>query len=68
MKPFSILEIIKGHGHPETGLPAKKKNSGCAPVILLCISIGGLAIDVHMMGAEMKSKRISIGIDGYVWG
>ncbi len=37
-------QAAQAHGHPETGLPAKKKNSGCAPVILLCIGIGGLGV------------------------
>lgn len=41
-QPKMIGDLAKAHGHPETGLPAKKKNSGCAPVILLCIGIGGL--------------------------
>jgi len=41
-QPKMIGDLAQAHGHPETGLPAKKKNSGCAPVILLCIGIGGL--------------------------
>jgi hypothetical protein len=42
-QPKMIGDLAQAYGHPETGLPAKKKNSGCAPVILLCIGIGGLA-------------------------
>lgn len=41
-QPKMIGDLAQAHGHPATGLPAKKKNSGCAPVILLCIFIGGL--------------------------
>lgn len=41
-QPKMIGDLAQAHGHPETGLPAKKKNSGCAPVILLSIGIGGL--------------------------
>ncbi len=41
-QPKMIGDLAQAHGHPETGLPAKKKNSGCAPVVLLCIGIGGL--------------------------
>lgn len=41
-QPKMIDDLAQAHGHPETGLPAKKKNSGCVPVILLCIGIGGL--------------------------
>lgn len=43
-QPKFIGNIAQAHGHPETGLPAKKKNSGCAPVVLLCIGIGGVGI------------------------
>lgn len=43
-QPKMIGDIAQAHGHPETGLPAKKKNSGCLPVILLCIGIGGLGV------------------------
>jgi len=43
-QPKMIGNLAQVHGHPDTGLPAKKKNSGCAPVILLCIGIGGLGI------------------------
>ena len=43
-QPKMIGDLAQTHGHPETGLPAKKKNSGCAPIILLCIGIGGLGI------------------------
>ncbi len=39
-KPKLIGNLAQAYGHPEAGLPAKKKNSGCAPVILLCIGIG----------------------------
>jgi len=41
-QPKMIGDMAQAHGHPETWLPAKKKNSGCAPVILLCIGIGSL--------------------------
>ena len=41
-QPKMIGDLAQAHGHPETGLPTKKKNSGCAPVILLCIGLGGL--------------------------
>jgi hypothetical protein len=41
-QPKMIGDLVQAHGHPETGLPAKKKKSGCATVILLCIGIGGL--------------------------
>jgi hypothetical protein len=41
-QPKMIGDLAQAHGHPETGLPAKKQNSGCAPVIVLCIVIGGL--------------------------
>ncbi len=41
-QPKMIGDLAQAHGHPETGLPTKKKNSGCAPVILLCIGIGSL--------------------------
>ena len=41
-QPKMIGNLAQAHGHPETGLPTKKKNSGCAPVILLCIGIGSL--------------------------
>lgn len=40
-QPKMIGDLAQAHGHPETGLPSKKKNSGCAPVILLCIGICG---------------------------
>ncbi|WJW74701.1 hypothetical protein QVG61_09325 [Thiohalobacter sp. IOR34] len=43
-RPKMIGDLAKAHGHPETGLPAKKNNSGCAPVIVLCIGIGGLGV------------------------
>ena len=41
-QPKMIGALAQAHGHPETELPAKKKNSGCTPVILLCIGIGVL--------------------------
>jgi hypothetical protein len=41
-QPKMIGDLGQAHGHPETGLPAKKKESGCAPVILLFSGIGGL--------------------------
>lgn len=37
-----IDDLIQAHWHPATGLPTKNLNSGCAPVIFLCIRIGGL--------------------------
>jgi hypothetical protein len=43
-QPKMIGNLAQAHGHPETGLPAKKKNSGCVPMILLCIGIGGLLV------------------------
>lgn len=43
-QPKMIGDIAQAHGHQETGLPAKKKTSGCLPVILLCIGIGGLGV------------------------
>lgn len=41
-QPKMIGDLAQAHGHPDTGLPAKKKNSGCAPMILLCIGIAGM--------------------------
>jgi len=41
-QPKMIGDLAQAHGHPETGLAAKKKNSGCAPVILLCFGIGSV--------------------------
>lgn len=42
-QPKMIGDLAQAHGHAETGLPAKKINSsGCAPVVLLFISLGGL--------------------------
>jgi hypothetical protein len=41
-QPKMIGDLAQAHGHPETGLPAKKKKSGCSPVMLLYIGIGGL--------------------------
>jgi len=43
-QPKMIRDVAQAHGHPETGLPAKKKNSGCLPVILMCIGIGVLGV------------------------
>jgi len=41
LKPhWNLLQL----GYPGTGFPAKKKKSDCAPVILLFIGIGDLAI------------------------
>jgi hypothetical protein len=42
-QPKMIGNLTQAHGHPETGLPAKKKHMGCMPLILLCIAIGILA-------------------------
>ena len=41
-QPKMIGDLAQAHGHSETGLPAKKKSSGCTPVILLCIGIASL--------------------------
>jgi len=37
-----IGDLGQAHGHPDTGLPAKKKSSGYTPVIIFCMGIGGL--------------------------
>ncbi|MCF7990940.1 MAG: hypothetical protein K9M02_10905 [Thiohalocapsa sp.] len=42
-RPKMIGDLAQAHGHPETGLPAKKKNPGCSPVIFLFMGIGGLS-------------------------
>ena len=42
--PKIIGDLSQAHGNPETGLPAKKKNSGCLSVILFCIGLGGLGV------------------------
>ncbi len=41
-QPKLIGDLAQTHGHTETGLPAKKKNSGCAAMALLCIGVAGL--------------------------
>jgi len=43
-QPKLIGDLAQAHGHPETGLAAKKKGPGCTPVILFCIGISGLGI------------------------
>ena len=43
-QPRLIGDLRQAHGHPETGLPAIKKKSGCAPLVLLCIGISTLAL------------------------
>lgn len=43
-QPKKIGSLVDAHGHPETGLPAQKKKSGCAPVLLLFVGICGLAV------------------------
>lgn len=43
-QPRMIGDLAQAHGHPETGLPSKKKKSGCAAVILLSIGISGLGM------------------------
>jgi hypothetical protein len=41
-QPKMLGNLAQAYGHPETGLPAKKKNSDCAAMALLCISVAGL--------------------------
>lgn len=46
-QPKKIGNLAQAYGHPETGWPEKSStvrqgNSGCAPVILFCIGVGGL--------------------------
>lgn len=43
-QPKMIGDLAQAHGHPETGLPTKKKADGCTPLILLCIVFGGLGV------------------------
>jgi hypothetical protein len=43
-QPRMVGSMDQAHGHPETGLPARKKNSGCAPYFFLCIGIGSLGV------------------------
>ncbi len=43
-QPKMIGDLRAAHGHPETGLPAKKNSNGCAAVILLCLGIGFLSL------------------------
>lgn len=43
-QPKMIGDLAQAHGNPETGLPAKKKKSGCLSVILFCIGLGGLGV------------------------
>ena len=62
-----IGDLAQTHGHSETGLPAKKKSSGCAPVILLCIGIGigGLGADVQMKELGWKFMFETEGVDAH---
>ena len=41
-QPKLIGNLAQAYGHPETGLPAKKANSGCAAMALLWIGVAGL--------------------------
>ena len=42
--PRKIGTIAQAHGHPDTGLPSKKTNSGCMPVILMMVSLSSFAL------------------------
>lgn len=43
-QPKMIGDLAQAHGHPETGLPKKKKKSGCALMIFLCVGVGTMAV------------------------
>jgi hypothetical protein len=65
-----IGDLAQAHGHPKTGLFAKKKNSGCAPVILFVYwhwRPGRLGADVHMSGIGMKVMYEMEGGDVHGW-
>jgi hypothetical protein len=42
--PKMIGNLRDAHGHPETGLPSKTKNSGCLSVLVLGVAVSSLGI------------------------
>lgn len=66
-----LADLAQAHGHPETRLPTKKKNSAYAPVILFVCwpwwpeCLGDY---VHMMEFGMTFMRgKKKGVDAHGW-
>lgn len=69
-QPKMIGDLAQAHEHPKTGLPAKKKNSGCAPsdsFVYWHWWPGRLGADVHMRGLGMKFMCETEGGDTHGW-